>query len=313
MNKYTVEHGVFITEKYGTMTRADLVNEFNKRFDIKLTIGKLKNFLSNRKISLGENSGRFQKGHKPWNTGSKGLSLTGPNSGTFKKGSVPPNRKPLWSERSDPDGYTWMKVPEEDPYTGFPTRYKLKHKWIYEQKYGPVPKGHIVIFKDQNKRNFDPENLEAIKRADLARLNQAGYKKAPGELKPSIMALCRLKTKIGEARRKSMGTKICSKCKREKELEKDFHKSKTSADGRKSMCKKCTSEYMAGLKTGKDGKGKKKKAISPEIVTSGTSALSLDIARLESENSVSMKEAAKFVIASVEKKLLGAIFEELRR
>lgn len=261
-----------------------------------------------------DEKGRFYKNHKTWNAGTKGQGLTGPNRGSFKRGQVPPNRKPLWSERVDSkDGYIWIKVPEEDPYTGFPTRYKLKHVWIYEQKHGPVPKGYVVIFKDQNKRNFDPENLEAIKRADLARLNQAGYKEAPNELKPSIMALCRLKTKIGEVRRKKMGTKICTKCKKEKELEKDFHKSKTSADGRKSMCKKCTSEYMAGLKAGKDGKGKKKKAISPEIVTSGTSALSLDIARLESENSISMKEAAKFVIASVKKELLGAIFEELRR
>lgn len=267
-----------------------------------------------------DEKGRFYRGHKTWNAGTKGQGLTGPNSGSFKRGQVPPNRKPLWSERVDSkNGYIWMKVPEEDPYTGFPTRYKLKHVWIYEQKHGPVPKGYVVIFKDQNNRNFDPGNLEAIKRADLARLNQAGYKEAPGELKPSILALCRLKTKIGEARRKSMGKKICSKCKREKELEKDFYKSKTSADGRKSMCKKCTSEYMANLRAGKVGgkKGKVKK-IKPVVETGLIPAaieasLALDIARVEGENAVSMQEAAKFIIASVKKELLGAIFEELRR
>lgn len=260
--------------------------------------------------------GRFYKGHKPWNTGTKGLSLTGPNSGTFRKGNVPPNRKPLWSERVDrKDGYIWIKVPERDPYTGFPTRYRLKHVWVYEQAHGPVPEGHVVIFKDQNRRNFDPENLEAIKRADLVRINQAGYKNEPDELKPSILALCRLKTKIGERRRKVMGTKICSKCKRERDLEKDFHKSKTSADGRKSVCKKCTSEYMADLKAGKIA-GKKSKVKKSKTIllapVSAESSLTLDIARIESENAISMQDAAKFIIASVKKELLGAVFQELR-
>lgn len=256
-----------------------------------------------------DEKGRFYKGHKTWNAGSKGLGLTGPNRGSFKNGQVPPNRKPLWAERIDTkDGYIVMKVPETDPHTGFKTRYKHKHVWVYEQAHGPVPEGHVVIFKDQNKRNFDPENLEAIKRADLVRLNQAGYKNEPDELKPSILALCRLKTEIGKQRRKVMGTKICSKCKRERDLEKEFHKSKTSGDGRKSVCKKCTSEYMADFRA---GKVKKTKSV---VVTAipAESSLSLHIARIESENAISMQEAAKFIIASVKKELLGAVFQELR-
>jgi hypothetical protein len=263
-----------------------------------------------------DEKGRFYKGHETWNAGTKGQGLTGPNSGSFKKGSVPPNRKPLWSERVDTkDGYIVMKVPEEDPYTGFPTRYKHKHVWIYEQTHGPVPEGHVVIFKDQNKRNFDPENLTAIKRADLVRINQAGYKNEPDDLKPSILALCRLKTKIGEQRRKVMGIKVCSKCKREKDLEKDFHKSKTSDDGHKNVCKKCTSEYMADLRAGKIG-GKKSKTIKSKTIVlapvSAESSLTLDIARIENGNAISMQEAAKFIIASVKKELLGSIFQELR-
>jgi hypothetical protein len=116
-----------------------------------------------------------------------------------------------------------------------------------------------------------------------------------------------------------MGTKICSKCKKEKDLEKDFHKSKTSADGHKNVCKKCTSEYMADLRDGKIRRKKDKVKNIKSVVETGfkpvsmQASLALDIARIEGENAISMQEAAKFVIASVKKELLGAIFEELRR
>jgi hypothetical protein len=263
-------------------------------------------------------TGRFLPGLVPWNAGTKGLGLTGANRGSFKKGQVPPNGKPLWSERIDrDDGYIVMKVPEEDPYTGFPTRYKHKHVWIYEQEHGPVPKGHVVIFRDQNKGNFDPKNLLAIKKADLVRLNQAGYKEAPDELKPSILALCRLKTKTGEARRKMMGTKICKKCKKEKDI-KEFSKKKTNADGLDNHCKQCKSDYAKEYNAKKKG-GKKRmeSAIKSRNdsqceVIHAVSSLALDIARMEGENAASMQEAAKYIIASVKKELLGAVFQELR-
>ncbi len=115
-----------------------------------------------------------------------------------------------------------------------------------------------------------------------------------------------------------MTTKICTKCKKEKNREEDFHKSKTGSDGYKSVCKKCTSEYMANLRAGKvGGKNGKVKKIKPVVETglipaSIESSLARDIARVEGENAVSIQEAAKFIIASVKKELLGAIFKELR-
>lgn len=35
-------------------------------------------------------------------------------------------------------------------------------RYIYEQNYGPVPKGYKVIFLDNNNKNFDPSNLMAV-------------------------------------------------------------------------------------------------------------------------------------------------------
>jgi len=144
-----------------------------------------------------KNNGRFKKGNKPWNAGTKGQGLTGANKTSFKKGNVPPNRKPLGSERiCSKDGYILINIAERNPHTGFPTRYKHKHVHMWEQDHGPVPKGMIVAFRDSDKLNIDPENLMLISRAELLVLNQYGYKETPDELKPSVLALAKLEVKI---------------------------------------------------------------------------------------------------------------------
>ena len=141
-------------------------------------------------------TGQFEKGHRPWNTGTKGQGLTTANKGSFKKGHVSPNRKPLGSERiCSKDGYILIKVAEKDPHTGFPTRYKHKHIYAWEQAHGPVPQGMVVAFKDSDKTHCELENLMVISRAELLCLNQKGYKGMPAELKPNVRVLVKLQVK----------------------------------------------------------------------------------------------------------------------
>ena len=52
------------------------------------------------------------------------------------------------------------------------------------------------MFKDGDLLNIEPENLMLVSRAELLVLNQNGYKDAPAELKPSILALAKLEVKI---------------------------------------------------------------------------------------------------------------------
>lgn len=59
------------------------------------------------------------------------------------------------------DGYIKVKVSDVgDPNTKF----KLKHRVIWEQAYGPVPEGCFIVFVDGNKRNFDLSNLRCVTR-----------------------------------------------------------------------------------------------------------------------------------------------------
>lgn len=191
---FTAEQKSFVRTEYKNSSLADLVRVFNDRFGTTRTRKQMRCFVKNHGIISGR-TGFYEKGHEPWNVGTKGHGLTGPNKSSFKNGHVPANIKPIGSERTTRDGFIEIKVAEYNPYTGFPTRYKHKHIHVYEQKNGPVPKGMVVAFRDSDKTNCEPENLMLISRAELLMLNRHGYKEMPAELKPSVLALSKLKVK----------------------------------------------------------------------------------------------------------------------
>ena len=197
-HNYTPEQIEFLRINYPDMSMYELMAAFNTNFGLNLTIRQIKGTVFRNHITSGR-TGCFEIAHKPWNSGTKGMRLTTANPGSYKKGNVPPNRRPLGSERIDSkDGYVYIKVAERNPYTGFSTRYKLKHVHRWEQTHGKVPPGKVVIFQDGNKFNFDPDNLVLVSRAELLRLNQYGYKEMPNEFKPSVLSLVKLEVKAFE-------------------------------------------------------------------------------------------------------------------
>ncbi len=199
---FTPEQEQFIRKWYRRLSRKELGEAFREAFGPIKTDTQIVAFIKNHKIQSGR-TGCFEKGHQPWNTGTKGLVT--PNSGNFRKGNIPPNKRRLWSERISKDGYIEISVPEVNPHTGHPTRFKHKHVWIWEGEYGRVPAGHCVLFKDANKRNFDIENLILVTRSEMLSLNLHGYKDMPVELKPSILALAKMEAKAGIRTRPGRG------------------------------------------------------------------------------------------------------------
>lgn len=193
---FTTEQVEFLQDNYTGRSVAELRVMFNAEFDTDMTIEQIKTAVHKRGITSGR-TGCFEKGHKSWNKGTKGL--TSANKTSFKKGSVPTNRKPIGSERiCSKAGYVLIKVVERNPHTGFPTRYKYKHVHIWERDHGPVPDGMVVAFCDGDKRNIEPENLMLISRAELLILNKYKYKDAHAELKPSVLSLAKLEVKTFE-------------------------------------------------------------------------------------------------------------------
>lgn len=188
----------FVRERYATMPVAAITAAYNSLGGRQLTEQQVKSICKNHGIKSGRD-GRFgAPGFVPWNTGTKGQGLTGANRCSFKTGNVPPNRNPLWTERiCSKDGFILMKVPEQDPHTGFPTRYKHKHVWIWEQANGPVPQGMAVSFIDTKKLHCELENLMLVTRNELLLLNLHKYSEQSEELRPSILALAKLEAKAG--------------------------------------------------------------------------------------------------------------------
>lgn len=190
--------------KYQTTPQAEMAQAFYDEHGHIVTSRQIRAALRNHKIRSGR-TGRFEKGQKGWNIGIRGYM--GANVTSFKKGNLPHNHKPLWSERIDKNGYIEISVPEKNPYTGFATRYKHKHVWIWEQANGKKPKGSVIVFEDGDNRNFEPENLILVTRAELLVMNLHGYKDQPSELKPSVLALARLEAKAKIRTRPSLGRK----------------------------------------------------------------------------------------------------------
>ena len=203
--KFTPKQAAFIKRNYRHFSVVDLVAKLNEKFGIEITEQQIRSFTKNHHIRSGR-TGCYEKGHVSWNNGTKGICRG--NCTSFKKGHIPANIKPLGHERKDnrtdptKGNYRHVKVAEPNPYTKAQTRYRLKHVVVWEQEHGPVPAGMIVTFKDGDEDNCGAENLMLITRAEHARLNQNGYRNAPAELKPSILALSKLQTKAGTLLRK---------------------------------------------------------------------------------------------------------------
>jgi hypothetical protein len=198
---FTKRQVAFIEKKYRVLSLSRLTVALNEKYGSDFTVQQLRWFTRNHRIRSGR-TGCYEKGHKPWNAGTKGQGLTGPNSGSFKKGNVPANTKLLGAERICPkDGYALIKVAERNPYTGCPTRYKAKHIVLWEKVHGLVPPGKMVCFADGNNKNISIDNLMLVDRALHVRLNQNHYAQAPDELKPSILTLSKLQTKKGARKR----------------------------------------------------------------------------------------------------------------
>lgn len=185
--EYTQEQRDWV-KAHCTLPIADLHAQFCQVFDRYDVSAVNLNALRKRNGWKTGRTGRFEKGHATYKGGPGG-----PNKTSFKKGQVPANIKPLYYERISKDGYIEIKVPEPNPYTGAPTRFRLKHIWLWEKANGPVPKAHAVVFKDGDRLNCELDNLDCVHRRVLQQMNQK-FKPSeyPKELRPSLLAVSKV-------------------------------------------------------------------------------------------------------------------------
>ena len=166
----------FIAEAFRRMPLTDVVEQVNARFGLNRTLHGMKQWARKNQVKSGR-TGQIAKGAPAWNKGKKGVN--GKSNTAFRKGNFPHNTLPAFHERIGKDGEIQIKVKERGK------TFVSKHRWLWEQKNGPVPKGCIIRFHDGNNRNFSPDNLVCVSRHLNLRLNQSDYKQLPESLRPT--------------------------------------------------------------------------------------------------------------------------------
>lgn len=188
-NRYTEAQLAFLKSNQ-QLPRKELTEMFNEKFGTDYSKDNIKAVCTRRGFKTGR-TGRFGKESQPWNKGTVGLMKA--NSGTWSKDSHPEwNRKPIGYERTHVDGYIMVKVAE-------PNKFRLKHHVEWEKVNGPVPEGHVIRFKDGNKRNTDVSNLICVKFGVNAILNKKyACRDAESEMKPLLLTMAQIDHKIYE-------------------------------------------------------------------------------------------------------------------
>jgi hypothetical protein len=183
---------------------ADLGITLSKIYNIanKYKVKKSQAYLNNWKLSgrgkmiEAGKAHRFTKGHKSFNTGISSKVYMKPESYAkcvhtqFKKGGLPANTKHdgAISLRHDKSGasYYYIRIAK--------AKWVLYHNKIWSDAYGPIPKKHIIVFRDRNSLNCTLDNLECISRIENMKRNT--IHNYPEDIKKTIKLITKLKKTI---------------------------------------------------------------------------------------------------------------------
>lgn len=112
---------------------------------------------------------------------------------------------PIGTERTV-SGWTYVKVgnvPQTGQGISSSENWRLKHYLIYEKAYGKIPAKHKVIFVDQDRTNFNPENLACVSEQEQLLLTKCGWINGNPQLFHAGLAWVRLRllllTKLEES------------------------------------------------------------------------------------------------------------------
>lgn len=205
---FTRKHIDYLVRNYSTMISQEIADKFGcSLYSIygkahRLGLEKDKKFMTGhfRQKAMEPDHGgrktRFKKGTIPPNKGKRIEEYMSPEGiekskiSRFKHGHKPYNTGRDGDIRWRPScGYYYIRIREG--------HWKEYHRYLWEQKKGPIPEGHNISFRDGNRRNCAIENLECISNAELALRNT--IHNYPSEVKD----LFYLRRSLGEAINKS--------------------------------------------------------------------------------------------------------------
>lgn len=185
---YTEEHIEWLKANVYGIRHKELAKRFNEHFSTNLTTRKIKRALELRHIQNGLNQSDLTKEMKQFVFDNyKGISNQeladrvnkefGTNFGATKFADFKCNnnlqsgyqyqpwlkrQKSHLDETVRKDGYVYIKVG---------TEWHPKQRWVYEQAYGELQPGEVLIFKDGDPTNCDLDNLIKVRKNVLCRVS----------------------------------------------------------------------------------------------------------------------------------------------
>lgn len=168
------------TSTIAAMLGVDLVLVYRKAS--RLGLRKSTKFLATDKsgrIFKGGTLGQitqFAPGQKPWNTGTHYVAGGRSAETRFKKGQMAGQAQRRWvpvgSYRTNADGILDQKISDEG--LG-PRDWEAVHRLVWKAANGPIPAGHVVVFKAGRKTtvlaHITPDAVECITRRALMQRN----------------------------------------------------------------------------------------------------------------------------------------------
>jgi len=89
-------------------------------------------------------------------------------------------------------GIVYVKVSENGRFrNGLLGKWKQKHVVAWEAVNGPIPKGHLVVFMDRNKNNFNINNLLLASRWEFFYMSSSGMLSSDPEVTKTNLLIAR--------------------------------------------------------------------------------------------------------------------------
>ncbi len=151
-------------------------------------------------------------------------------------------RVPIGTERASKDGYIVIKVRAEADVAMSKDNWMLKHVWVWEQANGrKLPDGHMVMFADKDKRNFDPDNLVAVPKKLIGVINSLHVEWHDRKSLEAVVAIARIR--VARNRAEASIKRVCPCCGKEFD---NIHRLESGRGNiRSTVCEECG---MAGRK-----------------------------------------------------------------
>ena len=189
MIRYTNEQLEFLETNQQKLTRRQLAELFNDKFNTNQSEQAIKDACNRRKWHTDNKPGQING--VSWAKGLKGDEYRSHfTEDSFRR--LNKIKKTIGDEVVF-NGFPYVFV-SDDANLKYRKRIYPKSKFVWEQAYGSVPKRHVILHLDRNRMNCDLNNLICVPVSHMFEMNKNGWYGENAEITLTALKLCELKS-----------------------------------------------------------------------------------------------------------------------